>query len=166
MSSISLTFLPMDEITQVKILKDSRLNMAKAVLAFEATMISHGKEAASSAWRASAAAFGTKPVDPSVLPSSSIPRDELPPDDSAICRVVKSKKDLENGIPAYELFYETDLCASKGEARRVIAQGGAYLNDRQIKSFDEKIGLSHFGDGTKIFIRKGKKKYSIIEKGE
>lgn len=160
------TFLPMDEIRQVQTLTDSRLNMAKAVLAFEATMISHGKEAALAAWKASVAAFGVKPVDPSILPSSHIPKVELPLDDSAICRIIKSKVELERGIPAYELFYETNLCASKGEARRVIAQGGAYINDRQIKSFDEKIGMNHFGEGTKIFIRKGKKKYSIIEIGQ
>lgn len=160
------TFLPMDEISLVRTLAGSRLNMAKAVLAFEATMISHGKDAALSAWKASAAAFGLKPVGPSILPSSPIPRIELPTDDSAICRILKSKEELERGIPAYELFYETNLCASKGEARRVITQGGAYVNDRQIKSFDEKIGMNHFLEGTKIFIRKGKKKYSIIERGE
>ncbi|MCX5836673.1 MAG: tyrosine--tRNA ligase, partial [Deltaproteobacteria bacterium] len=97
------TFLPMDEIRQVQILTDARLNMAKAVLAFEATVISHGREAALSAWKASAAAFGVKPVDPSVLPASAIPRVEVVPDDSAICRITISKRDLEKGIPAYEL---------------------------------------------------------------
>jgi tyrosyl-tRNA synthetase len=160
------TFLPMEEIEQVHMLVDSRLNMAKAVLAFEATKITHGQEAALAAWRASAAAFRVKPVDKEILPSSSIPRVELNTDDSAIYRVVKSRAELERGIPAFELFYETNLCASKGEARRVIAQGGGYVNDRQIQSFDEKIGVTSFGDGTKIFIRKGKKKYSIIEIGE
>ncbi len=160
------TILPMDEIRQVQILTDARLNMAKAVLAFEATIISHGREAALSAWKASAAAFGVKPVDPSVLPASAIPRVEVVPDDSAICRIIISKEDLEKGIPAYELFYETNLCASKSEARRIIAQGGGYVNDIQIKSFDEKIGINHFGEGKRIFIRKGKKRYSVIEKGE
>jgi tyrosyl-tRNA synthetase len=160
------TFLPMDEIGQVQTLTDTRLNMAKAVLAFEATMISHGREAALSAWKASAAAFGVKPVDPSILPGSSIPRVEVVPDDSAICRITLSKKELEKGIPAYELFYETNLCVSKSEARRIITQGGGYVNDRQIKSFDEKIGMNHFGEDKRIFIRKGKKRYSVIEKGE
>jgi tyrosyl-tRNA synthetase len=160
------TFLPMDEIGQVQTLTDTRLIMAKAVLAFEATMISHGREAALSAWKASAAAFGVKPVDPSILPGSSIPRVEVVPDDSAICRITLSKKELEKGIPAYELFYETNLCVSKSEARRIITQGGGYVNDRQIKSFDEKIGMNHFGEDKRIFIRKGKKRYSVIEKGE
>lgn len=160
------TFLPMGEIGQVHSLTDTRLNMAKTVLAFEATMISHGREAAVSAWKASVAAFGVKPVDPSILPASSIPRVEVVPDDSAIYRITLSKEELEKGIPAYELFYETNLCASKSEARRIIAQGGGYVNDRQIKSFDEKIGMNHFGKDNRIFIRKGKKRYSVIEKGE
>ena len=51
------TFLPMEEITEVKALTDARLNMAKAVLAFEATKITHGEEAAVAAWKASAEAF-------------------------------------------------------------------------------------------------------------
>jgi len=160
------TFLPMEEIRQVHALTDVRLNMAKAVLAFEATVISHGREAAMSAWKASAAAFGVKPIDPVILPTSSIPRVESVLDDSAMCRITITEEELEKGIPAYELFYQANLCASKGEARRIIAQGGAYVNDTQIKSFDEKIGLKHFGKDTKIFIRRGKKKYSIVEKAE
>lgn len=160
------TFLPMDEINRVRMLTDVCLNMAKSVLAFEATMISHGTEAALSAWKASVTVFGVKYVDPSIFPSSSIPRTELASDDSAICRIMISREELERGIPAYELFYQTNLCVSRGEARRIIAQGGAYVNDIKIKSFDEKIGMNHFGQGSKIFIRKGKKKYSVIEKGE
>ena len=160
------TFLPIDEIKKVRILTDADLNLAKSVLAFEATIIAHGRDAALSAWKASAAAFGAKSVDPSIFPSSSIPRSEMASDDSAICRITISNEELEKGIPAYELFYETNLCASKGEARRIIAQGGAYVNDTKIQSFDEKIGINHFGESSKIFIRKGKKKYSVIEKGE
>lgn len=160
------TFLPTDEIKKVGMLTDNSLNMAKSVLAFEATMIAHGRDDALSAWKASAAAFGVKPIAPSIFPSSSIPRIELASDDSAICRITISNEELEKGIPAYELFYETNLCASRGEARRIIAQGGAYVNDTKILSFDEKIGMNHFGQESKIFIRKGKKKYSIIEKQE
>jgi tyrosyl-tRNA synthetase len=160
------TFLPMEEIDQIQKLTDVRLNMAKAVLAFEATVISHGRNAALSAWKASAAAFGVKPVDPEILPTSSIPRAESVLDDSAMFRITITNDELEKGIPAFELFYQANLCTSKGEARRIIAQGGAYVNDTQIKSFDEKIGLKHFGTDAKILIRRGKKKYSVVEKAE
>ena len=158
------SLLPMEEIRKTKKLADVQLNMAKAVLAFEATKITHGEENALAAWKASAAAFGVKPVDLSILPSSTIPRVESLPDDTAISRITKAKSELEKGIPAYELFYEANLCATKGEARRVIAQGGAYVNDRQVKAFDERIGIQHFGEKSKIFIRRGKKKFSVVEK--
>src|SRR4030067_2381542 len=55
------TFLPIEEIRAVRTLTDARLNMAKAVLAFEATKITHGEEETVAAWRASAKAFGAKP---------------------------------------------------------------------------------------------------------
>ncbi len=158
------TFLPIEEIRATKQLSEGRLNMAKAVLAFEATRITHGGQAAESAWKASAAAFSLKPVDADILPSSSIPRERAEVDDSAISRIGKSREDLEKGIPAYELFFEAGLCASKGEARRVISQGGGYVNDRPIKTFDEKIGLADFGSKDRVFLRKGKKSYAVLEK--
>jgi tyrosyl-tRNA synthetase len=157
------TFLPMEEIREAGKLRDAELNMAKAVLAYEATKIAHGEEAAISARKAAAAAFNLKPVSPKVLPGSSIPRVELPVDDSAIFRIAKPKAELERGIPAFELFFEAGLCASKGEARRILSQGGGYVNDRQIESFDEKIGLKEFRGEPKIYLRKGKKRYSVIE---
>lgn len=158
------TLLPMGEIEQARKLTDAELNMAKAVLAFEVTKMTHGEENALAAWKASAAAFGVKPVDPLILPSSTIPRAESTVDDTAISRITKSSEELEQGIPAYELFYETNLCASRGEARRIIAQGGAYVNERKVKTFDEKIGIQDFGEKAKIFLRRGKKKFSIVER--
>lgn len=160
------TFLPMQEIREAGKLRDARLNMAKAVLAFEATRITHGEKDALAARRAAVAAFGLKPVEPDILPSSSIPRIELSVDDSAIFKIVKPRGELEKGIPAFELFHEANLCASKGEARRIISQGGGYVNDRQIASFEEKIGLDDFGGESKIFLRKGKKTFAILEVGE
>ncbi len=158
------TFLPIEEIKETKKLADARLNMAKAVLAFEATRITHGQEAAESAWRASVAAFNLKPVEKAILPSSAIPREAAGVDASALFRIVKSEADLKKGIPAFELFFEARLCASKGEARRVISQGGAYVNDRQLKAFDEKIRIADFGPDSRVFLRKGKKSYAILEK--
>ncbi|HPX12363.1 MAG TPA: tyrosine--tRNA ligase, partial [Syntrophales bacterium] len=68
------TFLPLEEIQAVRKLEDSRINIAKSVLAFETTKITHGQEEAEKAWRASAAAFGLKPVGAEWFPSSTIPR--------------------------------------------------------------------------------------------
>jgi len=156
------TFLPMAEVREVKRLVDAELNMAKTVLAFEATKVTHGKEAALSAWRASASAFKLKPVDPALIASSSIPRSEVSQDVSAITTIVKSREELKKGFSPVELFNEVDLCSSKGEAKRLIAQGGAYVNGKQIQSVDENIGLSHINEAGEIRLRKGKKKYAMV----
>ena len=156
------TFLPVEEIGETDRLTNSQLNMAKAVLAFEATKITHGEEAAVAAWKASSGAFKARPVEPGLFPSSKIPRGDTTGDISAISSLKKSREKLKAGIPAFELFYEVGLCASKGEARRVIAQGGGYVNERQLLSFDERIGLDHVDNQGKIRLRKGKKKYFII----
>jgi len=156
------TFLPVDEIRQVRELKDNALNMAKTVLAFEATKITHGDEQAIGAWKASALAFNTKSISTDFLPSSTIPRQSSAVDASSMPSMDKAASALESGIPAYELFQETGLCASKGEARRLIEQGGAYVNDRQVASFDEKITLSDRNAEGHIHLRKGKKKHFLI----
>ena len=156
------TFLPMDEIAEAGTLRGAELNMAKAVLAFEATRITHGDEAARAAWRAAVTTFGLKPVPPVFMPSSKVPREKEEADTSAIPSVVKEREVLERGIPAFELFQEVNLCASRGEARRLIEQGGGYVNDYQISLFDEKIGMEHVTARGEILLRKGKKTYFRI----
>lgn len=167
------TFLPMAEIQSVRTLTDARLNMAKGVLAFEATKITHGEEAALGAFRKSAQLFGIRSVETGLFPSSTIPRADatgtvdvvlLAPISEASGAVPRSieRRRLEEGVPAFELFHETDLCSSRGEARRLITQGGGYVNDRQLTSFDERIGLSDVDKQGEIRLRKGKKKYVTV----
>ena len=156
------TFLPMDEIAKAGTLRGAELNMAKSVLAFEATLITHGDEAARAAWRAAVTTFGLKPVDRAFMPSSQIPREKEEADTSAIPSMVKKREVFEGGVAAFELFQEVKLCASRGEARRLIEQGGGYVNDYQIRLFDEKIGMEHVTDRGEILLRKGKKTYFRI----
>jgi tyrosyl-tRNA synthetase len=156
------TFLPMEEIKETRRLFDARLNMAKAVLAFEATQITHGREAAIAAWRASTTAFNTKPVDREILPSSNIPREDVMRDLSAVPATRKTRAELEKGIPAFELAYSAGLAVSKGEARRLIAQGGIYVNDRPIERFDENIDIRCLNEHGEIHLRKGKKKHVVL----
>ncbi len=157
------TFLPMEEIRNVNVLNDKELNIAKAVLAFEATKITHGEDAALAAWHASTAAFGAKLSDASILPSSSIPRGQISKDTSAMPFIEKSWDELARGIPAFEILYECGLCSSKSEARRLIAQGGGYVNEEPILSFDESITTDHLDSDGYIRLRKGKKKYMLIK---
>jgi tyrosyl-tRNA synthetase len=171
------TFLPLEEISVVKKLIDAQLNMAKAVLAFEATRITHGTQAAGDAWRASMEAFHSRPVDADLFPSSAIPR-ELPASisesagatatfDADVIKAIPhykiSRKDLETGILICSTCAKAELTKSISETRRLIEQGGIYINDRQVKSVDEKITIADFNGSDELRVRKGKKKYLIIE---
>jgi len=157
------TFLPLEEIAGVKTLTDARLNMAKAVLAYEATKITHGEDAAQGAWRASMEAFHSRPVDNGLFPTSTIPRQAPVSDTSAIPRYQVTSRDLEAGILISSACAKAGLTQSMSEAKRLIEQGGIYINDRQVKSVNEKIDLADFSGGNELRVRKGKKKYLIIE---
>lgn len=157
------TFLPLDEINIVKNLKDAQLNMAKAVLAFEATKITHGAGAAEDAWRASMEAFHSRPVDADMFPSSTIPRAVAESDTSAIPRYIISGKDLDAGVQICATCAKAGLTQSISETKRLIEQGGLYINDRQVKSIDEKLTAADFGGAKEVRVRKGKKKYLILE---
>ena len=159
------TFLPLDEIVVVKKLVDVQLNMAKTVLAYEATKITHGVEAAQAAWRASAEAFHSRPVDSELFPSSDIPRNDVHSDISAIPRYRISKNDLERGLLITSTCAKAGLTQSMSEAKRLIEQGGIYVGNRQVKTVDEKILVSDFEGTKELRIRKGKKKYLVIEFG-
>jgi tyrosyl-tRNA synthetase len=167
------TFLPMEEIASVATLTDARLNMAKAVLAFEATKITHGEEAALGAFRKSSELFGIRSIETALFPSSTIPRSHLTGtaggaitgstfEASGAVPLPIEHRRVNEGIPAFELFCEVNLCASKGDARRLIGQGGGYVNDRQLTAFDERVGLGDVDQNGEIRLRKGKKKYVIV----
>jgi tyrosyl-tRNA synthetase len=158
------TFLPMEEVKQVRTLVDVELNIAKSVLAFEATKITHGEAAAVSAWQASAAAFRTRPVAQGLFSSSTIPRSPMEEDISAIVTLEKSQDELEPGLKIASTCCAVGLTDSASEARRLIAQGGIYVNDRQVKTIDERMSLEDLNDRGEIRLRKGKKKYAIIRR--
>ncbi len=157
------TFLPLEEIAVVKTLTDAKLNMAKAVLAYEATKVTHGVEAARAAWRASMEAFHSRPVDADLFPASDIPREAPQADTSAIPRYTITHKDIEAGFLITSLCAKAGLTQSMSEAKRLIEQGGIYLGERQVKAVDEKLSSTDFAGGNELRLRKGKKKYLIVE---
>ncbi|WP_425387029.1 hypothetical protein [Desulfobacter curvatus] len=71
-------------------------------------------------------------------------------------------KKFAKGIPAYELFFHTGLTKSGGEARRLINQGGAYINGETIAAFDVLVTSDHLKDG-EIILRAGKKRFHRIQ---
>jgi tyrosyl-tRNA synthetase len=157
------TFLPLEEINAAKNLADAQLNMAKAVLAYEATKVTHGAAAAEGAWRASMGAFRSRTVEADMFPSSTIPRTAPASDTSAIPRYQLSLGDIAADTLISSVCAKSGLTQSMSEAKRLIEQGGIYINDRQIKSIAEKIVLADFNDKGEARVRKGKKKYLILE---
>jgi tyrosyl-tRNA synthetase len=157
------TYLPLNEISVVKKLADAQLNMAKAVLAFEATRITHGDKEARVAHLASWVIFNSRPVDANMFPSSTIPRMIATSDTSAVPHYKISRKDLESGVQICATCAKAGLTQSISETRRLIEQGGIYIDDRQVKSVDEKITIADFNYSDELRVRKGKKKYLIIE---
>jgi len=157
------TFLPMEEIRQIETLEGVDLNSAKAVLAFEATLLAHGREAAVKAYQASASMFGDREVPAQILPSSTIPRGESRVDDVGVPQTYVAMKELKEGIPAFKLFQTANLVASGGAARRLIEQGGAYVNGRRIDSFDHLICDRDLNEDKVIILRSGKKRFHKIK---
>jgi tyrosyl-tRNA synthetase len=160
------TFLPMEEIKMLEKLSGADLNSAKVVLAFEATQIAHGVEEAINAYRAAEKMFGGRVVSKDIMPSSSVPRNDsekLPVE--ALDSIPQShiEEDLfKDGIPAFKLYHQVGLASSGSMARRLIEQGGAYVNGNRIESFDYLLTDSDIVD-MEILLRAGKKRYHKIK---
>ncbi len=134
------TFVPIEEIEEMSMLKGADLRSAKERLALEATAIAHGKEEAEKAREASRALFaGTGSID-------RAPLLELPLDR------------IEQGISCLDLFVETGLCPSRAEVRRLAKQGGLYVNGERVNTPEENISTSALEDGH-LLLRAGKKRY-------
>ncbi|MBF0119576.1 MAG: tyrosine--tRNA ligase [Desulfobacterales bacterium] len=155
------TFLPMEEIDEIKNLSGADLNSAKSILAFETTMLAHGEEEANSAYSASASMFGARKIQKEILPSSKIPRDSSEDKYDSIPTSSLELYKLSEGIPAFKLFSIIGFVKSGGEARRLIEQGGAYINGERIEAYDYLVTEKDVKDDI-ILLRAGKKKYHKI----
>ena len=124
------TYLPMDEVNRLGALEGQELNEAKKILAFEATKITHGEKAAEEAadWKGN-------------MPEVSF-----------------NAAQLEAGVAVIDVFSESGLFKSKGEIRRLIQQGGGYLNGEKINDFEYKVSDKDLKNGA-AELRAGKKKY-------
>ena len=156
----------MDEINMVKSLGGADLNAAKTVLAFEATAIAHGQEEAIKAHQATIENFGVRNIPKELLPTSKVSRDvSLEAFSASISGIPHTELALsafKEGIPAIDLFNTTGLAQSKGAARRLIQQGGCYINGERIDSVDCQVTADDIKDG-EIVLRAGKKKYHTIK---
>lgn len=145
------TFLPMEEVRRLGKLQGERLREAKETLAFEATRITHSAEEAEKSRQASRRLFGGR-ADLGGGPAA---------DDDSVPTTEVERSRLEQGIPAWQLLEEIGLCRTRAEARRLIQQGGAYVNDRRLEAFDERVGLDCL-QGGEILLRAGKKRFHRV----
>ena len=168
------TFLPMEEIKELEKLSGADLNSAKVVLAFEVTKLAHGMEEAFKAYRAAESVFGSIVVPEEIMPSSSthgIHAGEWSGTKTvavgidAIIEPPHSEMDMDQfneGVPAFKLYQMVGLASSGSAARRLIEQGGAYVNGKRIESFDYLLTDNDIVD-MEILLRAGKKRYHKIK---
>ena len=139
-----LTFLPLEEIEKMDSWEGAQLNEAKNILAYELTALVHGTEEADKAKAASLALFagGGNTAD---MPTTELTND-----------------DLGGGqIDVLSLMVKCGLAASKGEARRLVQQGGVTVNEAKVTAIETTFGLEQFtGEG--LVIRKGKKVFHRV----
>jgi tyrosyl-tRNA synthetase len=141
------TFLPMDEVRRLGVLEGAEIRAAKEVLAYEATLICHGKQGADSARDGAKAAF------------SGQGRTENVP------TTVVSRARLTEGLRLSELFVEVGLCTSKGQAAKLFKEGAGWVDDRKLKDHMESLSLNDLAGGEAL-LRAGKKRRHRVVLGD
>ena len=134
-----LTFLPLEEIDKMSNWEGAQLNEAKDILAYELTKLVHGEDEAEKARAASKALFSGG-GDTEHMPTTELTNDDFG----------------GGAIDVLTLLVKCGLAASKGEARRLVQQGGVAVNDQKVSAIETTFGCEQFtGDG--VIIKKGKK---------
>ena len=133
-----LTFLPLEQINEMDSWKDAQLNTAKEILAYELTKLVHGEEEAAKAQAAAKALFAGGGDDAN-MPTTKISQEQLADDKIGILNLMVACK----------------LAASNGEARRLVQQGGVFVNDEKVADPFFAVTRQMIQEGVRI--RKGKK---------
>jgi tyrosyl-tRNA synthetase len=137
------TDLSLDEIEEMKDFEGKELNEVKKLLAFEATKLCHGVKAAKSA------ELTAKMVFEQGLMAGDIPQIEI------------SAQEFEKGIQTYKIFQMAKLVETGGEAKRLVAGGGARINDEIVKDEFRIVSMEDVHDGI-IKLSAGKKKHALV----
>ena len=140
-----LTFLPLEQIDEMDKWEGSQLNRAKEILAYELTALVHGEEEAKKAEESAKALFGAGGNNAN-MPTSTL-----------------TDADFENGnINVLSMLVATGLCPSRGEARRLVQQGGVTIDDVKVASIDVSLARERF-EGEGVIVRKGKKVFHRVK---
>ncbi len=124
-------------------------------LAEEVTRLIHGEAGLQTARRATDIFFGAEISELSDAQLGEIFAD-VPSRDLSRARL-----DGE-GLNVVDAIVEAGLAKSKGEARRIVEQGGAYVNNRRVEGLTPQLGPSHLASESVMVLRSGKKKYALL----
>ena len=148
---LRFTFLTVAEARSLGSLRDQAINSAKERLAYEITAIVHGESEATAAQDAARAAFsGIRVSGSAETLAEGRGLDGIPS-----LRMSKAELAL---LSAVELFARTALCSSKSDARRLVQQGGAFVNEVKISDVDQPVDIAWAKEG-QMLLRAGKKRY-------
>lgn len=136
-----ITFVPIEEIEEMENLSGSELNTVKERLAFEVTKLVHGEQEAQKCLETARTLFGAKQSADN-MPSTELSRELF----------------VDGKAGMLDLLVATGLCSSKGEARRLIQQGGISVDDEKVADPSAQISAEQFSKGY-VIIKKGKKVY-------
>ena len=138
-----LTFLPMEQINEMDSWEGSQLNTAKEILAYELTKLVHGEEEAVKAQTAAKALFAGG-GDASNMPET-----------------VLTEADLTDGAAdILTLLVKTGLCASRGDARRNVQQGGVTADDVKVTDIATRFEADALRAG--VVLKRGKKNFNRV----
>ncbi len=135
-----LTFLSLDEINEYAKLEGSDINRAKETLAYEVTKLIHGEAEANRALETARQVFVAGGI------SADMPTTELSADDF-----------IDGKVSVVDMIIKAKLAPSKGEAKRLIQQGGVAVNDKKVEKFDDTLTVEDFASD--VIVKKGKKIY-------
>ncbi len=134
-----LTFLSLDEISKYEKLEGSELNAAKELLAYELTRLVHGEQEAKKALEAARTLFSAGGISEN-MPTCTLTAENF----------------TDGKITVIDMLVAGKLAPSKGEARRLIQQGGVSICDEKVTSIDTALSAEDFASRD-IIVRKGKK---------
>jgi tyrosyl-tRNA synthetase len=150
------TFLPLDQVEAIagEHAEHPERRQGQRALAEELTRMLHGEEGLAKAQAASQALFGgdLRQLDESDLLDifADVPSTKM------------DRARLEEGLDAVTLMAEAGLYKSKGEARRAVKQGGAYLNNERVADADRPVTAGDLLPGSVLVLRSGKKNYHLV----
>jgi tyrosyl-tRNA synthetase len=147
------TDLPLPKIARLEALQSAEINEAKKILAYEATRLCRGESAAATAAEAARGLFERTERSGATL-------DAVAFDPSAA--VQASREEIVRGISFVELFRRSGLAASNGEARRLIRQGGARVNEARIEDESKLVELEHFSRANRLLLSAGRKRHAWV----